>query len=182
MTTHWTMTSVDDFVHRLSFDFITQLAKRLESSPINRTEFAQKLGVSKGRVSQILNNPSNLTLNKAVKYARALGMKVSVIAYDDHDPKNENGPINSEIFTICWDKAGRPTDFQRAENVALLGETATTEAAAVMPDRKGFVITRRFARTSNRGNIFYTPVGTLRTPEVFASTNETQPKSLASGG
>jgi len=182
MTTHWTTASVDDFVHRLSFDFITQLAKRLESSPINRTEFAEKLGVSKGRVSQILNNPSNLTLNRAVKYARALGLKASVIAYDDDDPGNKNGPVNSEIFTICWDKAGRPTDFKRAENIALTGETATTETATVMPDRKGFVITRRFARTSERGRIFVSATGTLRTLEAFASTNETQPKSLASGG
>jgi hypothetical protein len=63
------------------------------------------------RISQIFNNPGNLTLNKIVQYARALGLKVAVIAYDDGDHINKNGPISSEIFNICWENAGKPKDF-----------------------------------------------------------------------
>src|SRR5688572_9763193 len=127
MTTHWTETSIDDFVHRISFDFITQLINRLDSSPLSRGELAEKLGVSKGRISQILNNPGNLTLRRAVAYARALGMKVSVMAYDDGDPNNEKGPISSEIFNICWENQKQPRDFDTASNVVHLGETALTD-------------------------------------------------------
>jgi hypothetical protein len=38
-------------------------------------------------------------------------MKVAVVAYDDGDPSNEKGPINSEIFSVCWSQCGRPRDF-----------------------------------------------------------------------
>jgi len=67
--------------------------------------------VTDGRISQVLNNPGNLTLRKVVEYARALGMKVSIVAYEDGDPDNVSGPINSEIFNMCWKKAGCPNDF-----------------------------------------------------------------------
>ena len=40
-----------------------------------------------------------------------LGVKVSVVAYDDADPNNNNGPINSEIFAQCWQNCGKPSDF-----------------------------------------------------------------------
>jgi transcriptional regulator with XRE-family HTH domain len=182
MTTHWTASSVDDFVHRLSFDFITQLAKRLESSPLNRVKLASALGVSKGRVSQILNNPSNLTLKRAVAYARALGMKVSVVAYDDGDHNNENGPVNSEIFSICWEKAGSPTDFQTAESLSPIGGMATTNEAVVVPERKGFVMTRRSARSGGQRTIYFDTCALLEIGDKSAATNESQHTSLAVGG
>lgn len=109
--THWTNNSVDDFVSRIGFDFVTQLEKKMESLSISRGELATRLGVSSGRVSQIFNNPRNMTLRTIIKCARILGMKVSVVAYDDGDPLNENGPIDSEIFARCWEESGKPKDF-----------------------------------------------------------------------
>lgn len=108
---HWTEESTDNFVYKISADFIRQLEQRMEIEPMSPKELASKLGVSVGRISQILNNPGNFTLKKIVEYARALGMKVSVVAYDDGDPENHNGPVNSEIFQICWENAGKPADF-----------------------------------------------------------------------
>jgi len=108
---HWTEKSVSEFVNRISFDFITQLAKKMESVPLKQGEFARKLRLTSGRISQIFNNPGNLTLNKIVTYARALGMKVAIVAYDDGDPDNKRGPISSEIFNHCWVQAGGPEDF-----------------------------------------------------------------------
>jgi transcriptional regulator with XRE-family HTH domain len=83
----------------------------MEAIPITQGALARKLGVSEGAVSQMLNNPQNLTLKTIVAYARALGIKVSLVAYDDNDPLNERGPVNSEIFSICWENAGKPPDF-----------------------------------------------------------------------
>jgi len=111
MKTHWTERSNKDFLFRIAADFIVQLEDKMESLQISQDELAQRLGVSKGRVSQILNNPGNITLGKIVEYARTLKMKVSIVAYDDNDPKNERGPINSEVFSICWEKFGKPRDF-----------------------------------------------------------------------
>src|ERR1019366_5952933 len=111
MKPHWTESSTADFVYRISSDFIMQLEKRLELQPMSQRELAEKLNVTIGRVSQVFNNPGNLTLRNFVQYSRALGMKVAVVAYDDDDPHNEGGPVNSNIFTKCWERAGRPHDF-----------------------------------------------------------------------
>lgn len=108
---HWTERSVDDFVQRITFDFTTQIEKELESGKSSQAELAKELGVSEGRVSQVLNNPGNLGLKSVVKYARAIGRKVALVLYDDGDSENRNGPVNSEIFSTCWERAGRPADF-----------------------------------------------------------------------
>jgi|SRR5436190_4074206 len=108
---HWTDRSTEDYVHRLSSDFIVQLENKIESEEITAKEIAERLGVSSSAVSQVLNNPGNLELKSMVRYARALGLKLAVVAYDDNDPRNEKGPIISEIFTKCWERLGKPEDF-----------------------------------------------------------------------
>jgi antitoxin component HigA of HigAB toxin-antitoxin module len=112
---HWTERSVQDFLYHITADFVTQLENKIESESLNKSQLAELLGVSKSRVSQILNNPGKLTLKNIIKYARSLGMKVSIIAYDDGDHENERGPINSEIFRICWENCGQPADFWSLE-------------------------------------------------------------------
>ena len=113
---HWTERSTADFAYRISFDFAQQIEGLLEKKVIKRAALAKNLKVSKGRVSQVLNDPGNLGLLQIVKYARSVGRKVSVVMYDDHDPQNMKGPINSEIFTHCWEKCGSPSDFFALED------------------------------------------------------------------
>lgn len=108
---HWTERSIDDFVFKISSDFAFQLVKKMDAESLNRKKISERLGVSVGRVSQVLNNPGNLTLRNCVQYARVLGMKAALVAYDDGDPNNDRGPVNSEIFCRCWQKAGSPRDF-----------------------------------------------------------------------
>ncbi|MGA2465234.1 MAG: helix-turn-helix transcriptional regulator [Thermodesulfobacteriota bacterium] len=115
---HWTERSIKDYLFRIVADFIAQLETKMESIPISQDEYAKKLRVSKGRVSQLLNHPGNFKLENIIKYAKALGMKVSVMAYDDNDPKNIKGPINSEIFKMCWEQLGKPHDFWAMQDIA----------------------------------------------------------------
>jgi predicted XRE-type DNA-binding protein len=110
-TAHWTQQSIADFVYRISSDFVIQIEKKLEKERIRHNEFATQLGVTRGRVSQLMNNPGNLTLRNVVHCARTLGMKVAIVAYEDGDTENRSGPINSEIFSTCWQRAGAPRDF-----------------------------------------------------------------------
>jgi len=110
-TAHWTQQNIANFVYRISSDFVIQIAKKLEKEKIQHNEFATQLGLTRGRVSQLMNNPGNLTLRNVVHCARTLGMKVAIIAYEDGDPENQSGPIPSEIFSACWQKAGAPRDF-----------------------------------------------------------------------
>lgn len=116
MKRHWTSRSTEDFVYRISSDFVLQVEKKMDEERMSQKDLAEKLRVSDGRVSQVLRNPGNLTLKKIVEYSRVLGMKVSIVAYDDGDSHNKNGPINSEIFHLCWKRAGAPRDFFTLNN------------------------------------------------------------------
>jgi transcriptional regulator with XRE-family HTH domain len=128
---HWTAKSTDAFIQRMTFDYITQLMKKLDTLPMTQADLAKKLGVTEGAVSQKLNAPRNLQLKTVVSYARALGLKVALVAYDDGDPGNERGPINSEIFSICWERANRPADFFSLQ---------ATEVSAHRPFNREYVI------------------------------------------
>jgi transcriptional regulator with XRE-family HTH domain len=109
---HWTSRSISDFVYRIASDFVIQLEKKMQSDGITNKALAKRAGVSEGRLSQVLNNPGNLTLKSTVQYAQALGMKVAIVAYEDRkDPGNDFGPVNSEIFSTCWQATGAPRDF-----------------------------------------------------------------------
>jgi hypothetical protein len=106
---HWTEDSADDFLYKVAADFVRQIENYLDGKP--QQELADRLNVTAGRVSQVLNNPGNLTLRKCVEYARAMGKKVAVVAYDDGDSTNTNGPVNAQVFERCWVNAGKPPDL-----------------------------------------------------------------------
>ncbi len=108
---HWTARSNDDFAYRIASDFIAQIETKMEKDDINRRNFAKLAGVSPGRISQVLNTPGSFRLKSVVSYARAVGMKVAIVAYDDSDPENSRGPINAQVFTDCWQNVGSPRDL-----------------------------------------------------------------------
>lgn len=109
---HWTQESAKDFAYHLSLDFFTQLQDRFDESELLRKEFAEKMNLSAGRISQIFNNaPENPKVDSLVRYAQALGLKVSIVAYDDGDPDNNKGPVFSGVIAKCWEQMGRPRDL-----------------------------------------------------------------------
>jgi transcriptional regulator with XRE-family HTH domain len=129
----WTEENSQAFQAKISFDFIMQIQERLKSwkfnledpkevesgseGGISQRELAKRMGVSEGRVSQILNSPGNMGLSLIIKCVRALGMKVAIVAYDDDDPLNEKGPIDSAIFQKCWETIGKPLDFWEVQEL-----------------------------------------------------------------
>ena len=115
---HWTQQSTADFVYSISSTFVAQIETKMEEEQISRSAIANRLKKSSGRVSQILNNPGNLSLGVMVETAGSLGMKVGVIAYDDHDPANENGPIDPDVFVKCWENMGRPANLFEVEDAS----------------------------------------------------------------
>lgn len=129
---HWTERSIKDYLFRIAADFIAQLEKKMESLNTSQEELAKRLGVTKGRVSQILNHPGNITLAKIIEYARTLGMKVSIVAYEDDDPENKKGPINPEVFRICWEKSGKPRDLWAFQDVVRQAEVAANSTTNVI--------------------------------------------------
>ncbi|MGB7201470.1 MAG: helix-turn-helix transcriptional regulator [Pyrinomonadaceae bacterium] len=118
---HWTEANLDDYKSRITFDFLAQMLDFMAALPISQADLAGKLGIGESAVSQILNNPNNLTLKTIIKYTRALGLKVSLLAYDDDDPDNTRGPVGSEIFAECWKRLGKPRE------VFVLASAQTTD-------------------------------------------------------
>lgn len=161
-TTHWTERSVKDFLYRIAADFVNQLEKKMESVPLSKADLAGKIGVTKGRVSQILNNPGNLTLEKIIQYARAVGLKIAIVAYDDEDSENKRGPINSEIFNICWENAKKPADFWSLQE--------SHQATTLTPIRDGFLPFMTYAdKSSNSSQSSIQLSITKRIPAEFGS-------------
>lgn len=160
---HWTAASTGKFLYRIASDFIRQIEQRMEREGVKQGELAAGLGVTEGRVSQIINNPGNLTLKNVVQYARALGMKVAIVAYDDGDTDNERGPIHGEIFSACWEHCQKPADFFAIEELTARRIAATTA---------------QFVRIPN--GLFYIPNGgaepvvntAINEPEIFRQSRE----------
>jgi len=105
---HWTDDSTDDYLHGISSGFVRAIESAM-GDHITQGQLAERLGVSESRVSQVLNNPGNLTLRKIIEYARALSLNVAIVAYDGGD--NKRGLVPPEIFAKCWAKLGKPRDF-----------------------------------------------------------------------
>lgn len=54
------------------YDLTEQISVALERSGLSKTIFAEKLGVSKGRITQILDGSNNFTLETLAKISEAL--------------------------------------------------------------------------------------------------------------
>lgn len=124
---HWTANDGADFVFSVGADFVAQLELKLEAEGLPQKELAARLSVSKGRISQILKNPGNLELQTIVNCALSLGMKATIVLYDDGDKKREYGPIHPEMFKICWERAGRPRDFWEFSEPIAVNVTETAD-------------------------------------------------------
>ena len=155
---HWTTRSLGDFAYWVASDFTAQIESKLEAEVISNNEFAERLGVSASRVSQVLNDPGNLTLGNTVKYARALGMKIALVMYNDADPENEKGPISAELFTKCWERLGKPHDF--------------FDLQAMKPSSVGWIVYKSIAGT---GKSNFVPIPW----QQEASTEETRGRRSA---
>jgi transcriptional regulator with XRE-family HTH domain len=170
---HWTENDADAFAHKMAFDFIAQIEKKIEDTPLSQVELAERLGVSEGAVSKVLNNPQNLTLKTIAKYSRALGIKAAVIAYEDGDANNERGLIPSQIFTICWARAGKPRDIWSLQTTQLQSSATSREIVRFYVDPVR-VLTRAsepgkvFTSTADCVNLYHWGSGPIRTTETRA--------------
>ena len=65
------------------------LCELLEKEKISRKELAERLGKSKGFVSQLLNGGRNLTLRTVADILHVLGYKVALTPYKEGEPGQE---------------------------------------------------------------------------------------------
>lgn len=108
---HWTEESIENLLYSIASDFLEQIQDASRSRKWSVPRLAKSAGMHADDLKYLLAHPGALELDVAVTLARALGLKVAVVAYDDGDATNERGPINAEIFRKCWEGQGRPANF-----------------------------------------------------------------------
>lgn len=108
---HWTTRSAEDMRYSVGADLILQIDKAMQEKGITQRQVADSMGVSEARVSQLLaeirNN--NFTLDTMLRLSKAVGMKAAIVLYED--ARESGAPVQAEVFTRCWQDAGRPEDF-----------------------------------------------------------------------
>lgn len=70
----------------LARGFVDEVSWYMSEHKVTRAELAQSMGVSPGRVSQILSGDENLTLRTLSSVLTALGAKVEVILHPVDGP------------------------------------------------------------------------------------------------
>jgi len=106
---HWTTRDADSFRFSVVADFVDQIEERLIHHKISKKKLSELLGVTPGRVSQLLSDPGNLTIQSMVDLVRALQLKMTILTYDEGDSEPGSGPITSDVFLACWNRLGKPT-------------------------------------------------------------------------
>jgi hypothetical protein len=146
---HWTEQDIESFRYRLGSDFVEDLEARMKALGLNHASLAKKKGVTQARVSQVFNNPGNLTLESMIEWSRAAGLKISVVVYDDGDAKNELGPIPAEVFQQCWELCGKPSTQWQLE------EASTSMFMAIPSEQSEVVFSNAiaFADTVSAGGM-----------------------------
>lgn len=96
MTRNELLNSREYWIAKIQLDLFSQLDKYMLENNISRTQLAEKLGVTKGYVSQILNGDFDHKVSKLVDLALVMG-KVPEITYISLD-KYENEKSTHNIF------------------------------------------------------------------------------------
>jgi transcriptional regulator with XRE-family HTH domain len=74
--------STEYWMEGIQNELYRQVEDYMEQEGLNRTQLAEKLGVTKGYVSQILNGNFNFTLKKLIEISLAIG-KVPVLEFKE---------------------------------------------------------------------------------------------------
>lgn len=172
---HWTERSPEDFFYSIATDFIEQLREKMEATGMKPNQLARAAKVSKSYISKVFKDPGNLSVETIVKLARTVGMKVSIITYEDiNDPDNTRGPISADVFRRCWETAKRPADMWSFEAKAAETPAPTLDLTALMKKLSwGWEIYQRTADSGGTQNQTGTKV-MYSSPQRYIKRKNTQ--------
>ncbi|RZK34389.1 MAG: XRE family transcriptional regulator [Hymenobacter sp.] len=94
MTRDELLNSREYWIAKIQLDLFGQLDKYMLENNISRTQLAEKLGVTKGYVSQILNGDFDHKVSKLVDLALVMG-KVPEITYISLDKYEDEKPTQN---------------------------------------------------------------------------------------
>ncbi len=103
MTRKELLSSPDYWVYQIQNELFQLIDTYLENNKISRTDFGQKLGVTKGYVSQVLNGSFDHKVSKLVSLAMGTG-KVPCITF-----KDLKQVIDDDAQGITYKQTPKPT-------------------------------------------------------------------------
>jgi len=78
------LNSKEYWLSKIQIDLFNEVEKYMQRNGLNRTQLAEKLGVSKGYISQILNGDADHRISKLVELSLTIGMAPR-LCYEDLD-------------------------------------------------------------------------------------------------
>jgi len=84
MTREELIQSKEYWMAKLQIDLFNEVETYMKKNGLNRVQFAEKLGVSKGYISQILNGNADHRLSKFVELTLSIGL-VPTLSFEDID-------------------------------------------------------------------------------------------------
>lgn len=108
MTREELIQSKEYWIAKLQIDLFNEVELYMKKNGLNRAQFAEKLGVSKGYVSQILNGDADHRLSKFVELTLSIGL-VPTLSFEDIETLKEREKSGS--FNITHN------DIERSINI-----------------------------------------------------------------
>jgi len=108
MTREELIQSKEYWMAKLQIELFNEVESYMKKNGLNRVQFAEKLGVSKGYVSQILNGDADHRLSKFVELSLSIGL-VPTLSFEDIDTLIERE--KSGNFNISRN------DIERSKNI-----------------------------------------------------------------
>src|SRR5665647_2790383 len=101
-------TSQVEYKHELAISaFTNDVARVMDEKGVRQSELARRLGVSRARVSQLLQHRSSPTLRTMVEVATALGCEVTLGVAPDCAPSRRLDPVAHRLSAqVCRSPRG----------------------------------------------------------------------------
>lgn len=100
----------------LAIKVAERVAKLMEEKHLNQRQLGDLMGVSRSRVSSVLNAPPNMTFLTFVEFSLALGVTPDVemhVPAESHEGVAEPSRLEDEV-TMAFDPPGRKGEFRIA--------------------------------------------------------------------
>lgn len=100
--------SKEYWLAKLQIDLFNKVEAYMKANKLNRTQFAEKLGVSKGYVSQILNGDADHRMSKFIELTLSIGLYPNLSFEKVEDLLHRDGTGHSNITF---------SDIERSKNI-----------------------------------------------------------------
>lgn len=90
------------WIAKLQIDLFNEVEDYMKRNKLNRVQFAGKLGVSKGYISQVLNGDADHRMSKLIELALAIGLVPTIMyeKYEDVLSREKSGAIKISVLDI----------------------------------------------------------------------------------